>query len=275
MFKAKSLNETQLSFSFKNFNDKTFIDIFSIDVDGIFPNNIDYSCGSKQKPWKNIYTKNFYATEKMIIGDKLSMTDPYWLKNTDVLKLCKSGTNSSWSGSDLVIGGRGRLFLGSGESIGNVYPEIQSSNLSQESLFVASDSFIRFYVNCNAENSKYKRFIQLMHITPSNNTAGPALVPDLNNNCFLGTGSLRWKGLYVNDISAQGTINMKGETVATRTWVKSQIAADVENATSGLATVWWVDTYFARKHSHITAADVKTSILNDANFLSSLKNKLK
>jgi hypothetical protein len=209
----------------------------------------------------------------MIIGDKLFMTDPYWLKNTDVLKLCKSGTNSSWAGSDLVIGGKGRLFLGSGESIGNVYPEIQSSNLNQESLFIAADSFIRFYVNCN--DSKYKRFIQLMHITPSNNANGPALVPDLNNNGFLGTGSLRWKGLYVNDISAQGTINMQGKTVATRIWVKDEIANDIGSATSGLASKAWAEKTFAKKHSHITADDVKNSILDDANFLSSLKNKLK
>jgi hypothetical protein len=275
-------DSTQMMFYWKDFNEDSQKKSFTILKEGIKPESSFKNCGLKSSPWENVYTKNLDLTGNIAIGQSLQMKDPKYPGSEEysVLTLRNSGTNNNTkgSGADLYISGNARVILGSGESsefLYNKYIAGKSETISKESLFLASDSWMKFYINCDGKlldynntnnmssNNKKKRarFIELMmsgavndNETQGKTPYGPALRPDIDGHGYLGTEGKRWRRIYTDNIKVSnniliengnitvenGNITINKNTVATQSWVESKKYL-TSSSLSGYATEKWVN----------------------------------
>ena len=166
--------------------------------------------------------KNLDLTKEISIGQKLYMKDPKYPGSVkySVLTMRNSGTknNPKGSGADLYISGKARLVLGSGESsefLYNNYILGNVDNISKESLFLTSDSWMRFYITAtDKDNLRYIELSKQGSASSQKSPPAPCLRPDTPDTGYLGTTKCRWRRVYSKEIEVTDSVTAKSVTTS-------------------------------------------------------------
>lgn len=110
------------------------------------------------------------------------------LNTVTVIKVYDDGDTEHNYGSEVIIGGNGNLYIGSGESPANLYKENGSS--TTENLYLTSDNVINIVVNCNTIANRK---------TITISAAGAIVVP---NNTDYATAKVRNIKASTTDLTA-------------------------------------------------------------------------